>query len=449
MPRPTTIPATSQGIFVFTSATPAVSVGNVVTVRGTASEFFELTQIEASLPGDVNVTASNAALPSAITLTSAILDPAGTPDQLERFEGMRLIAASLTSVAPTDEFGEIATVLTGVPQTDSRTRASRCPTRCRPIRQPGCRTAAFPASTRTPNASSSTRGAGGHAGRHRDVTCRHRQCHGAARLLVRRVQDSAGTAPDGWPEHQRRSPFRFRRPANSPSAGFNIENFAGNDTRRREGSAGDPAIDAITGRHRSHRDPRSSRHCNRWPSRSTLTPSQPANRTPPTRRSSFRLRHCLAAIRRRRTSASSSRHHACAIDAVSQELASETFVNPNNGQTETLHDRPPLVLRATVDPSGSQPAAGHRHRQSPALVHRYRSRGRRGTTRAGEADGAGRVGGPPAAGTANDEPGRRDHLDRRLQRVSVQRRVHRSDRDAEGRADARRSDCRRRRARTW
>ncbi len=43
------------------------------------------------------------------------------------------------------------------------------------------------------------------------------------------------------------------------------------------------------------------------------------------------------------------------IDAVSQERASETFINPVNGEDETLHDRPPLVLRATVDPNGLNP----------------------------------------------------------------------------------------------
>ena len=45
------------------------------------------------------------------------------------------------------------------------------------------------------------------------------------------------------------------------------------------------------------------------------------------------------------------------IDSVSQERASETFINPNNGQSELLHDRPPLVLRATVDPTGTNPRA--------------------------------------------------------------------------------------------
>ena len=43
------------------------------------------------------------------------------------------------------------------------------------------------------------------------------------------------------------------------------------------------------------------------------------------------------------------------IDGVSQERAGDTFTNPANGQNETLHDRPPLVLRATVEPSGPNP----------------------------------------------------------------------------------------------
>ena len=110
-----------KALFAFTAATPAVAVGNVVSARGTVSEFFGLTQIESSLPGDMTVTTS-ATVPAPIALTPAILDPAGPPDQLERFEGMRLSAASFTSVAPTDGFGEIAAVLTGV---------------ARPVREPG------------------------------------------------------------------------------------------------------------------------------------------------------------------------------------------------------------------------------------------------------------------------------------------------------------------------
>ena len=115
-------PTTSEGIFVFTSSAPAVAVGDSVTVRGTAGEFFNLTQIESSLPGDVTVDSSGNALPASITLTTTILDPAGMTTQLERFEGMRLHADSLVSVAPTNEFGETFTVIEGV---------------TRPLREPG------------------------------------------------------------------------------------------------------------------------------------------------------------------------------------------------------------------------------------------------------------------------------------------------------------------------
>jgi hypothetical protein len=55
------------------------------------------------------------------------------------------------------------------------------------------------------------------------------------------------------------------------------------------------------------------------------------------------------------------------IDAVTQERATETFINPVNGRTEILHDRPPLVLRATVDPAGADP------RQIIVVVNHLRS----------------------------------------------------------------------------
>ena len=115
-------PATSEGIFVFTSSTPAVTPGQAVSVLGTASEFFNLTQLESTLPGDVTVTSSGNPLPAPVTFTTTILNPSGPVDQLERFEGMRMHADTLVSVAPTNEFGETFTVLEGV---------------ARPLREPG------------------------------------------------------------------------------------------------------------------------------------------------------------------------------------------------------------------------------------------------------------------------------------------------------------------------
>ena len=114
-------PNTSEGIFVFTSGAPPVAVGDTVTVTGTATEFFNLTQI-ASSASNVSISSSGNPLPAPIVLTTTILSPAGPPDQLERFEGMRMHADALVSVAPTNEFGEIFTVLEGV---------------ARPMREPG------------------------------------------------------------------------------------------------------------------------------------------------------------------------------------------------------------------------------------------------------------------------------------------------------------------------
>jgi predicted extracellular nuclease len=116
-------PDSSEGIFVFTSSLPAVAVGDAVSVVGEVTEFFMLTEIgKGGAPATFAINSSGNSLPAAITFTTAILDPAGTPDQLERFEGMRMHADSLVSVAPTNEFGEISTVLPGVQ---------------RPLREPG------------------------------------------------------------------------------------------------------------------------------------------------------------------------------------------------------------------------------------------------------------------------------------------------------------------------
>ncbi len=114
-------PATSQGIFVFTASAPAVAVGDAVTVTGGVEEFFNLTQVRAQA-GGVTVNSSGNALPTPITFTATLPDPNGAPDQLERFEAMRVRADALVSVAPTDQFGETYTVVAGVP---------------RPFREPG------------------------------------------------------------------------------------------------------------------------------------------------------------------------------------------------------------------------------------------------------------------------------------------------------------------------
>lgn len=137
-------PTTSEGLFVFTSVTPpsAAAVGNIVSVTGPVLEFRPssdpssppLTEISGSV--SVNLVSTGNPLPAAITLTAADTDPAGSIEQLERFEGMRIHVDSLTAVAPTQGFvsepnatstsnGIFFAVITGL---------------ARPLREPGIET---------------------------------------------------------------------------------------------------------------------------------------------------------------------------------------------------------------------------------------------------------------------------------------------------------------------
>ncbi|GMU64840.1 MAG: endonuclease [Acidobacteriota bacterium] len=102
-------PATSEGIFVFTSAAPpaAASVGARVRVSGTVVEFVPpadpqqppLTEI--SSPTVVQLSAGPLPLPTPVVLSTTFPDPAGVHDQMERVEGMRVSVPSFTVTAPT------------------------------------------------------------------------------------------------------------------------------------------------------------------------------------------------------------------------------------------------------------------------------------------------------------------------------------------------------------
>src|SRR5262249_36756319 len=78
-------PNTSEGIFVFTSSAPpaAAAVGNMVTVTGTVSEFipssdtFSPSTTELISP-TTSLFSSGNPMPTAITLTTADTNPAGT-----------------------------------------------------------------------------------------------------------------------------------------------------------------------------------------------------------------------------------------------------------------------------------------------------------------------------------------------------------------------------------
>ncbi len=101
-------PATSEGVFVFTSSAPtaAATVGNLVQVTGTVTEFVPASDplqpplTEFTSPTIVQISTGNP-LPAPVVLTAAFPDPAGPIDQLERVEGMRVSVPSMTVAAPT------------------------------------------------------------------------------------------------------------------------------------------------------------------------------------------------------------------------------------------------------------------------------------------------------------------------------------------------------------
>jgi hypothetical protein len=102
-------PATSDGVFVFTSSAPpaAAVVGNDVCVTGTVQEFIPSQDpgsppaTEISFTTGIFAISTGNPLPPPVVLTAADTDPAGGIDQLEKYEGMRVHVDSLTAVSPT------------------------------------------------------------------------------------------------------------------------------------------------------------------------------------------------------------------------------------------------------------------------------------------------------------------------------------------------------------
>jgi predicted extracellular nuclease len=340
-------PMTSEGIFVFTSTVPPVVAGDAVQVRGTVTEFFSLTQIEITLAGDITIVTRGNPLPTAVALTAAILNPLGPTTQLEPLEGMRVHADALVSVAPTNEFGEIFTVLSGI---------------ARPMREPGIEIS-------SPVPSDPVTGV--------VDCCIARWDENPERIMI----DSDGLAeatplavtsnvtlgnvtgpldftfgdykviPETVPVA---SANMVAIPVPAPTAneftigGYNIENFTGGATQRAKAALAIGAVmrlpDVI-----GHIEIGSlaalsalADHVNS----DTIAAGQPdpsyqaflipfGNGT----------QHVGFLVKTSRVQ----------VHTVTQERATDTFVNPVNGQVETLHDRPPLVLRATVDPFGVNP----------------------------------------------------------------------------------------------
>ncbi len=114
---------TSEGIFVFTSATPTVAVGDSVLVSGIVNEFFRLTQI--STP-QVVIQSSGNPLPPPVVIgaggrvpPTTVIDDDGNStydpaldglDFYESMEGMRVQVNNARVVGPTNNFGEIVFV---------------------------------------------------------------------------------------------------------------------------------------------------------------------------------------------------------------------------------------------------------------------------------------------------------------------------------------------------
>lgn len=337
-------PNTSEGIFVFTSSVPTVSVGDEVNVTGTVDEFNEMTEI--SPVTNIAVIDTGNPLPTAVTLTTLILDPAALPTQpqLEKFEGMRMTAPSLTVVAPNDNFFDVETVITGV---------------ARPMREPGIE-ASLPVppdpTTGVPDC------------------CIPRWDENPERLKVdtnaragaplnpytsgviltsvsgpldfafaeyRLIPDAALTA----------SANMSAVPAPTPTAnefmvaGYNIENFNNNTTQRQKA--------ALT-----------IRDVMRLPDIIGVIEI-------------FDLADLQALAAEVNAIAPGSTYQAFLVEAdgtsedsdqdvgylvdtsrvqvnsVTQRNAAETFINPNTGLPELLNDRPPLVLDANVEPAGA------------------------------------------------------------------------------------------------
>jgi uncharacterized protein len=101
-------PNTSEGIFVFTSSAPpaAAALGNLVRVVGTVQEFVPAS--DPSSPPSTEITSPTVtllstgnSLPEPVTIAAADTSPAGSIEQLEKYEHMRVHVDSLTVIAPT------------------------------------------------------------------------------------------------------------------------------------------------------------------------------------------------------------------------------------------------------------------------------------------------------------------------------------------------------------
>jgi predicted extracellular nuclease len=344
-------PNTSQGIFVFTNSVPTVAVGDEVRVTGTVIEFNGLTEI--GTVTNVSVIDTGNELPTAVTLDSTILSPTAqhTQPQLEKYEGMRLAAASLRTTAPNDNFYDVYTVLSSVP---------------RPVREPG-----VPAGDPVPpdptsgtvdccipvfdrNPERLKLDSNGRAGAPNNFYTSNVTFTNVSGPLdyafgeYRLVPDAGFTASANMSAVPVPTPYATEFTV----AGFNIENFNNADaygpTQRQKAAL------AIV---RVMRLPDIIGHAEIFDLASLQALATEVNTLAvadghPNPMYEARLIPTPVANIDQNVGflVKTSRVR---IDAVTQERTASTYIRPSDGATDETHDRPPLVLRATVEPSGA------------------------------------------------------------------------------------------------
>ncbi|BCT91906.1 nuclease [Lysobacter helvus] len=100
-------PATSEGVFVFTSTAPTVNVGDRVKVTAKVQEYTPSTNlnqlsITEMIEPTVEVLTTGNAIPAPVVLDSALLNASALPGTLERLEGMRVSMAQAVVVGASD-----------------------------------------------------------------------------------------------------------------------------------------------------------------------------------------------------------------------------------------------------------------------------------------------------------------------------------------------------------
>ncbi len=342
-------PNTSQGIFVFTSSVPTVAVGDNVNVTGTVVEFNGLTEISPTTNVSINSTGNP--LPTAVALNPTILDPtlSGQP-QLEKFEAMRMSAASLTSGAPNDNFFDVYAVITGV---------------ARPLREPG-----IPISDPVPpdptsgmveptiprwdeNPERLKLDTNGRAGAANMAYTSNVTFTNVAGPLDFAFSEYRLVTEAGFSASLNLSAVPVPVPLSNEFTivGYNIENFNNNATQRQKA--------ALTIRNVLH-----------YPDiigaveifdladlqalRDQINNDAVAAMQPNPMYEAYLIEQDGVSEDNDQDVGFLVKTARVSVTSVTQERQAETFVEPGGG-TAILHDRPPLVLDAVVDPSGANP----------------------------------------------------------------------------------------------